>query len=381
MEIRVGPPTVTIHADDQFCVCAANAEMSSTLEQGYFAADTRLVSGYRIKLGRMRPVLLNSAATGHHCARFEFTNPAIQQVNASPLAESSLHLRLDRTIGTGIHEDYEVTNYSRDRVEVDLEISIESDFADLFDVKAHQPVLRGSLRSTWNSDRLIVDYENESFKRRLVIEMAECSSPPSYVNGGMLFRVALEPRQEWHTCMLWRYGGDPPPRCSDLAGDSQRHDLKRSWVSRATRYVTSSPVVNLTVAQAVDDLAGLRMHRHDPAASGGSGGSSPQASTAGGPGESSPRASTDQGAESGEIAEVGALFSGDLLFAGSIGRTDLPGGDYQTMLDSLARVCLPLPDDTVVLAGHGPLTTIGAERAHNPFLKDLVPTTGPARGL
>lgn len=102
---------------------------------------------------------------------------------------------------------------------------------------------------------------------------------------------------------------------------------------------------------------------------------------AGGSGGSSPQASTDRGAEPGDIAEVGALFSGDLLFAGSIGRTDLPGGDYQTILDSLARVCLPLPDETVVLAGHGPLTTIGAERADNPFLTDLVPIAGPSRGL
>ncbi len=75
------------------------------------------------------------------------------------------------------------------------------------------------------------------------------------------------------------------------------------------------------------------------------------------------------------------LFSGDLLFAGSIGRTDLPGGDYETILTSLARVCLPLPDETVVLAGHGPQTTIGAERAHNPFLAGLVPASGPATGL
>ncbi|MBV8430175.1 MAG: MBL fold metallo-hydrolase, partial [Solirubrobacterales bacterium] len=56
------------------------------------------------------------------------------------------------------------------------------------------------------------------------------------------------------------------------------------------------------------------------------------------------------------------LFSGDLLFAGSIGRTDLPGGDYPTILRSLVRVCLTLPDQTVVLSGHGPRTTIGAER-------------------
>jgi glyoxylase-like metal-dependent hydrolase (beta-lactamase superfamily II) len=67
------------------------------------------------------------------------------------------------------------------------------------------------------------------------------------------------------------------------------------------------------------------------------------------------------------------MFSGDLLFAGSIGRTDLPGGDYPTILDSLARVCLTLPDDVQVLPGHGPGTTIGAERASNPFLAGLAP--------
>jgi hydroxyacylglutathione hydrolase len=61
------------------------------------------------------------------------------------------------------------------------------------------------------------------------------------------------------------------------------------------------------------------------------------------------------------------LFSGDLLFAGSIGRTDLPGGDDAQMRDSLAKTML-LPDETIVLPGHGPDTTIGQERASNPFL-------------
>jgi glyoxylase-like metal-dependent hydrolase (beta-lactamase superfamily II) len=78
--------------------------------------------------------------------------------------------------------------------------------------------------------------------------------------------------------------------------------------------------------------------------------------------------------------DPGTLFSGDLLFAGSIGRSDLPGGDYATILDSLARVCLPLPDETVVLSGHGPQTTIGAERTANPWLAGLAPGA-PARGL
>jgi len=72
-----------------------------------------------------------------------------------------------------------------------------------------------------------------------------------------------------------------------------------------------------------------------------------------------------------KIDGAGVLFSGDLLFAGSIGRTDLPGGDYPTMLRSLTRVCLTLPDETLVLSGHGPRTTIGVERRTNPFLVGL----------
>ncbi|MEV6633439.1 MBL fold metallo-hydrolase [Actinoplanes sp. NPDC051470] len=65
-------------------------------------------------------------------------------------------------------------------------------------------------------------------------------------------------------------------------------------------------------------------------------------------------------------------LSGDVLFAGSIGRTDLPGGSTDTMLTSLRDKILPLSDDTVVLPGHGPETTIGRERASNPYLRELV---------
>ncbi|WP_171170278.1 MBL fold metallo-hydrolase [Streptomyces sp. I05A-00742] len=74
------------------------------------------------------------------------------------------------------------------------------------------------------------------------------------------------------------------------------------------------------------------------------------------------------------------FFSGDLLFAGSIGRTDLPGGDHAEILESLARVCLPLDDSTVVLSGHGPQTSIGRERATNPYLRDVAGTRGPGAG-
>ncbi|MEU3459111.1 MBL fold metallo-hydrolase [Streptomyces sp. NPDC006733] len=88
--------------------------------------------------------------------------------------------------------------------------------------------------------------------------------------------------------------------------------------------------------------------------------------------------------ESSDVPSV--FFSGDLLFAGSVGRSDLPGGSPDELLESLARVCLPLDDSTVVLSGHGPQTTIGRERAANPYLGEAARGFGagspaPRRGL
>lgn len=72
----------------------------------------------------------------------------------------------------------------------------------------------------------------------------------------------------------------------------------------------------------------------------------------------------------GRSGEPGrTLFVGDTLFAGSIGRTDLPGGDLTTLMRSIREILLRLPDESEVYSGHGPMTTIGQERATNPFLR------------
>jgi glyoxylase-like metal-dependent hydrolase (beta-lactamase superfamily II) len=72
------------------------------------------------------------------------------------------------------------------------------------------------------------------------------------------------------------------------------------------------------------------------------------------------------------VPDEGVLFSGDHLFAGSIGRTDLPGGSYETLMESMVTKVLPLPTETAVLPGHGPATTLAAERQLNPFLQELL---------
>ncbi len=76
-------------------------------------------------------------------------------------------------------------------------------------------------------------------------------------------------------------------------------------------------------------------------------------------------------AVSAQVSVSSTVVSGDVLFAGSVGRTDLPGGDQGAMQRTLRDVVLPLPDDTLVLPGHGPATTVERERASNPYLQGL----------
>jgi hydroxyacylglutathione hydrolase len=68
------------------------------------------------------------------------------------------------------------------------------------------------------------------------------------------------------------------------------------------------------------------------------------------------------------VSEVGVAFCGDLIFMGSVGRTDLPGGNWDTLLSSIKQEVLSLPDETRLLSGHGPVTTVGQERKTNPFV-------------
>jgi len=68
-------------------------------------------------------------------------------------------------------------------------------------------------------------------------------------------------------------------------------------------------------------------------------------------------------------AQAGVLFSGDLIFQGSVGRTDLPGGDWDALVRSIREQVYTLPDETRLLSGHGPETRVGEERRHNPFMR------------
>ena len=281
VEIRVGPPILAVHADEQFLVCAQDATIAPATQQGYFCVDTRLVSNFELTLSGKPPTLLNSAIVQPFSARHEFVNQEVA-TSGGVITGGTLHVRLDRTIHHGIHEDYELTNYASDAVELALELRFESDFADLFDVKEQRLVGRGSRESRWDSEArtLTTSYRNDDFERGLRLQVQKQGSEPEYANGQLSFRIRLEPKEHWHTCLLWvplgvaEQAEGPVEACHALlTGDPQLAKRRREWRSRVTRIETNDTSLNAVIGRAVDDLGSLRMRRvdKDAAAHGGDG--------------------------------------------------------------------------------------------------------------
>jgi glycogen debranching enzyme len=280
VEIRVGPPSLTIHADEQFLVCAPDGTIAAEKQQGYFCVDTRLVSGYELTLSRTPPKLLNSAVVQPFSARHEFVNDETA-TRGGVIEARTVHVRVDRTIRHGLHEDYDLTNYAGEAVEFELELRFESDFADLFDVKEQRFVRRGSLASRWDSEArtLTTGYRHDDFERGLRLEIRKQGSEPEYANGRLSFPIRLEPKERWHTCLLWiplgvpDQEGAPIQACHALlTGDPDLAQRRREWRARVTRFNTNDSGVNAVIDRAMDDLGSLRIRRVDRDAGHGSDG-------------------------------------------------------------------------------------------------------------
>jgi glycogen debranching enzyme len=265
MEPGVTPDGLTLHVDDEVLVCDRDATVPAGTERGYIVRDTRLVSGYRLYLGGLAPVLLEGAAAEPFSARFEFTNPTL--VTAwGQIDANTLHLRVDRTVGGGVHEDYDVTNYSGSAVELDLEVHVECDFADLFDLREHAVRRRGIMQSTWDETEalLVTTYRNEQFVRALELAVERSDSPAEFANGSLIFRLQLAPGAQWHTCLKWLPRlpdrRRPTSACHALLDGTDAHRSARDdWVSHVTRIRASDAMLTVTIARSVEDLSSLRM--------------------------------------------------------------------------------------------------------------------------
>jgi glycogen debranching enzyme len=266
LPVQVGPAAITINRDDRVVVCAPDGRLEPDAEHGFFARDTRFVSGWSLALNGRRPLLLNSSPVQFFSSRYEFTNDVLHDPSG-PIEPRTISLRLDRTVAGGVHEDYDVVNYGRRPVRLTIEIELDSDFADIFDVKRGEIVRRGTLNTRWFPGRseLRTVYQNGDFRRELVVEVDRASSRAQFANGRLVFVATIAPKDVWHTCVKWLPVTGAGRRPAVLDCNAIAEPLRELRPSRlpVVRLEAPNEAVRHAWDQAIADLEALRLE--DPA--------------------------------------------------------------------------------------------------------------------
>jgi glycogen debranching enzyme len=273
VELKVGPPVLTINQGSTFMVTDLRGEIDSASEQGVFSGDTRFVSSLKLYINGEPWELLSSAALNYYVARIQLANPVVK-TEGGIIDRHDVGLAVTRAIGEGIHEDLDITSYAQRSARFQLEIALRSDFADIFEVKQHQFVRRGRTSTVWDdrkADRaaLVTIYQNGDFERRLVYRLLNAGSPSGYANGRVVFEVTLEPGASWHCCAFYvLVEGDrvrePLYECEALRGSDTPYDrLQSEWRAVATRLTSGNEDVYRLFNQSVEDMGALRLHDQD----------------------------------------------------------------------------------------------------------------------
>jgi len=142
LEVTVGPPKLTINQGYAVLITDHDGQIHWPTDKGFYHSDTRVISSWRIFADGAPWKHLNSGNIAYYANRIFLTNPTIHtQIGEVP--EHTLGLSISRSIGGGVHEDIDLVNYGKGRVQFNLEIAVRSDFADIFEVKSGNIVRRG----------------------------------------------------------------------------------------------------------------------------------------------------------------------------------------------------------------------------------------------
>ena len=285
IEIKVGPPEITISQGRTFMVTTKGGQVLPDTAQGVYAMDTRFVSFYRLYINRSPLEVINASQLTFYAARFHLTNPEIK-IEGGTIPENTLNITINRTVGEGIHEEFEITNYSGKKVQFQLQLSLRSDFADIFEVKSGNIIQRGETETIWDREQgeLHTTYNHEDFHRATRYRVTHCTVPTGYANGRICFQIELAHNESWQMCgdMLLEHGQQvkqaSPHLCSfsqqetastgatSPAASAIRSDFDQQqahWQARCTKITTPNNDLYRMYNQAILDMGALRIYDMD----------------------------------------------------------------------------------------------------------------------
>lgn len=264
-EIKVGPPQIAINQGHSVLLTDPDGQIPFPSNKGLYFFDTRLISSWTICANGTPWRLLNSGNLFYYASRIFLTNPAIATEQGT-ITPNTLQLGVSRSIDGGVHEDIDVVNHGSEPVRFNLEIKIESDFADLFEVKSGNIVRRGRITTEWSKSpsALRSIYREKDFCRELRVVIGRSNSEPVYANGWISFELRMEPRQEWHACLLYELGdgkarAKAPDQCIADIRQSKVGQRLENWEKTVLKVQTSNEEFRRLFDQAIKDVASLRL--------------------------------------------------------------------------------------------------------------------------
>ena len=267
IEVTVGPPLITINRGDTFVLSEADGCITASTDQGIYSRDTRYVSSYEIFADGERWILQNSGAIAYYASRTYLTNPKIV-TEYGEIEAATVSLILDRAVYDGIQEDFEIHNYGMRRVRFSLELSLRTDFADIFEVKAKRLARKGHITTEWHSEgwKLISTYHHDEFRRSVVTRLIGSGSSATYNNGRISFPIDLDAGGSWHTCCQHEFlGAGKASKTRHLCVHTLRHAESpieqelSDWKKVTTSVTCSNEDVYRLFRQSVEDMAALRL--------------------------------------------------------------------------------------------------------------------------
>jgi glycogen debranching enzyme len=265
-------PSVKINHGATFLVTDQQGAIphGSEGEYGLYSSDTRFLSRHELRLNGRRPDSVASVRLSFRHARWHLVADSIAGPGGD-MREARVAVTVDRLISLHqMHEDLTLHTYARAPVTVLLEVALESDFADLFEVRYRSWQRRADLNTWWiGPGSLESRYQNEDFVRRCLVRALTQTTGITYANGALRIPVDLVPGEEWKLCLqydLLTSDDDMPPlanRCAFAAGEADPTRLARGWQMSVSQVEPADIRLQFAYERAIEDFAALRLHEQE----------------------------------------------------------------------------------------------------------------------
>ena len=239
-------------------------------DYGLYSADTRFVSRHELRLNGKQPDSVASVRLSFRHARWHMVADNVAGPGGD-MREAKVAITVDRLVSLHrMHEDLALHTYARAPVSVLLEIAMESDFADLFEVRYKSWQRRADLNTWWvGPNSLEARYQNKDFVRRCLVRTLTDRAGITYANGSLRFPIDLVPGEEWRICLQYDLLTDDQQmpaledRCAFDPGQGDPMEMARVWQLSVSQVEPSDIRLKFAYERAIEDFAALRLHEQE----------------------------------------------------------------------------------------------------------------------